>query len=172
VLTPTDYNAMGFAVPAAVAAALEYPDRQVVAVVGDGGLLMTGVELLTARRAGRKVIVLCFHDGALGLIKLMQKTLYRRAAAVDLPALDLEAFARFVGADYVPLGSDLEIDAGLARALAATKSVIVDARVKYDAPTRYFKAVALANAKRMPVAQTLRIGARILRRAVLPGKDL
>jgi acetolactate synthase-1/2/3 large subunit len=61
-LAPTS-GAMGYGVPAAVAAKIAAPQVQVVALAGDGGFLMTGQELETAVRYGVKVLVVVFNNG-------------------------------------------------------------------------------------------------------------
>jgi indolepyruvate decarboxylase len=62
-LGPGYYNSMGFGIPAAIAAALAWPQRRVVALVGDGGFQMTGMDLGTARTHGLRPIVILFNNG-------------------------------------------------------------------------------------------------------------
>ena len=64
---------MGYAVPAAVGAALARPDRPVLAMVGDGGLGMTLAELETVARLDLPITILVFNDSALSLIKIKQR---------------------------------------------------------------------------------------------------
>ncbi|KAF4409546.1 MULTISPECIES: thiamine pyrophosphate-dependent enzyme [Streptomyces] len=91
-------GSMGFGVPAAVAAALRHPDRTAVAVVGDGGLLMTGNELATARAAGRFPVIIVADNGGYGTIRAHAA---RRGAATDcgtgLENPDLVQWARSFG---------------------------------------------------------------------------
>ncbi len=67
-VSPSDFNAMGYCVPAVIGAKLANPQRQVVGVVGDGALRMTGLELLTASGLGLGVVVYVFSDGELSQI--------------------------------------------------------------------------------------------------------
>ncbi len=62
-LGPGYYNSMGFGVPAAIAAALAWPKRRAVALVGDGGFQMTGMDLGTAKTHGLRPIVILFNNG-------------------------------------------------------------------------------------------------------------
>ncbi|MBI4572059.1 MAG: thiamine pyrophosphate-binding protein [candidate division NC10 bacterium] len=62
-LGPGYYNSMGFAVPAAIAAELAWPKRRAIALVGDGGFQMTGMELGTAKAHGLRPIVILFNNG-------------------------------------------------------------------------------------------------------------
>lgn len=61
-ITSTSYVSMGLAVPGAVATSIIYPDRDVVALVGDGGFLMTGLEVSTAVQYGAKPRIVVFND--------------------------------------------------------------------------------------------------------------
>ena len=63
---------MGFALPAAIAAALARPDRRVVCFVGDGGLGMALAELETVSRLQLAIVVIVFNDSALSLIRIKQ----------------------------------------------------------------------------------------------------
>ncbi|MEQ9661406.1 MAG: thiamine pyrophosphate-binding protein [Parasphingopyxis sp.] len=74
-LAPTA-GAMGYGVPAAVAAALRHPDRQVVAVAGDGDFLMNGQELATAVQHGCDMLVIVVDNGSYGTIRMHQERNY------------------------------------------------------------------------------------------------
>ena len=105
-LVPADFQSMGFGVPAALGAALARPDRKTVAVVGDGGLAMTGMELLAAVRESVPLKVLVFTDHRLGLIHRQQVDAYGRAHAVDLGPFEPGALALAAGAAYRRLTGD------------------------------------------------------------------
>ena len=68
---------MGFAIPAAIAAKLSVPEREVCAVVGDGGFLMMVGEMATAVRLRTKVVFALITDRHLSLIKIKQEKLTR-----------------------------------------------------------------------------------------------
>ena len=72
-LATNGWSSMGYGMPAAYAAKLLFPDREVVAVVGDGGFQMTAGELSLARRLRLQVPVIVLNDGWLGLMKLKQE---------------------------------------------------------------------------------------------------
>lgn len=107
-LFPSDLQSMGFGVPTAVGAVLGDPGRRVVALVGDGGFAMTGLELLSAVREGLTLVVLVFLDGVLGQIRLQQIQEYGAPHAVDLGPLDVGGIATAVGARYFEVGDDVE----------------------------------------------------------------
>jgi acetolactate synthase-1/2/3 large subunit len=122
-------GAMGLGVPAAVAAALRHPDRPVVALVGDGGFLMTGNELATAVRHDAKVRLFVSNNGSFGTIRLHQERRYRgRTMATDLNNPDFAALARAFGATGLTIDREADVDAVVAEALAADGPVVVDVR--------------------------------------------
>ena len=116
-LFPSDLQSMGFGLPAAIGAKIGAPARAVVVVMGDGGFLMTGLELVTAAREGIRVIVVVFNDGQLNLIRLQQLKEFGRASGVDLVVPDLARFAESVGVRYLAVSGD--IGTALREALAA-----------------------------------------------------
>ena len=105
-LVPTNFQSMGYALPAAIGAALAAPSRRVVAVVGDGGMLMSGLELVTAVRERVRLTVVVFNDGAYRLIRNPQLAAYGESHGTDIEGPDLEALAAATGADYRMAGSD------------------------------------------------------------------
>jgi acetolactate synthase-1/2/3 large subunit len=90
-------STMGFALPAAIGAALADPSRPVVVLTGDGGLLMCAGELLTAVRERLRIIVIVFNDASLSLIEIKQQARRLPAAGVALGAVDWCALAAGFG---------------------------------------------------------------------------
>lgn len=113
------WSAMGFGLPAAIAAQLCRPDRKVCAVVGDGGFLMTVGELATAVRERLPVVVLVLTDNELALIRIKQQrkqhpvhgTLVRGEGAIGGPSL--------FGAPVTTVSTPEALRAALAEAFAA-----------------------------------------------------
>jgi acetolactate synthase-1/2/3 large subunit len=98
-LGPTS-GAMGYGVPAAIAAKLLYPSRTVVACAGDGCFLMTGQELATAVQYDAAIIVLVFDNAMYGTIRMHQEREYPgRVIGTDLRSPDFAALARSYGAE-------------------------------------------------------------------------
>ena len=100
-LLPTDLQSMGFALPSAIGAKLAAPSRPVVALVGDGGVLMSGLELAVAVREKLALTVIVFNDGYLNQIRMQQLQHSGQAYGVALPVIDFKALADTVGAKYV-----------------------------------------------------------------------
>jgi acetolactate synthase I/II/III large subunit len=96
-LAPT-CGAMGFGVPAAVAAALRHPGRMVVATAGDGDFLMNGQELATAVQHGASMLVIVVDNGGYGTIRMHQEREFPgRVSATGLSNPDFAALARAYG---------------------------------------------------------------------------
>jgi acetolactate synthase-1/2/3 large subunit len=119
-------GAMGYAVPAAVAAKLAAPERTVVAVAGDGGFLMTGQEIETAVRYGANVKVVVFRNGMHGTIAMHQARAFGRVAGTEIGAVDLAAYARALGARGFTAGSPEEVEPALRKAAATEGVAVVD----------------------------------------------
>ena len=97
-LAPTA-GAMGYGLPAGVAAACRHPDRQVVVLAGDGDFLMNGQELATAIRQDCDMLVLIVDNGGYGTIRMHQERRYpARISATELTNPDFAALARAYGA--------------------------------------------------------------------------
>ncbi|HLU03833.1 MAG TPA: thiamine pyrophosphate-dependent enzyme, partial [Advenella sp.] len=122
-------GAMGYGVPAAVAASLRYPDRQVVCFVGDGGFLMTGNELATAIQYGARPILVISDNGAYGTIRMHQEKHFpERVSATTLRNPDFAAVARDFGALGIRVDDSSQIDAALRTALDARQPVVISVR--------------------------------------------
>ncbi len=97
-VAPTS-GAMGYGIPAAIAAKLARPDRLVVATAGDGGFLMTGTELETAVRERTPFVALVYDNSLYGTIRMVQEREHPgRPVATALGSVDVAAFARSLGA--------------------------------------------------------------------------
>jgi acetolactate synthase-1/2/3 large subunit len=119
-------GAMGYAVPAAVAASLVHRDRPVVALAGDGGMAMTMAEIETATREGARVVVLVFDNERYGTIRMWQD---RRGSgqgvATELGAVDFAAIGRALGARGVRVERDADVEPALRQALAEERSTVI-----------------------------------------------
>ena len=119
-------GAMGYGVPAAVAAKLAAPDRTVVACCGDGGFLMTGQEIETAVRYGAAFTVVVFRNGLHGTIAMHQKRALGRTAGVEIGEVDLAGYARSLGAEGHTVRDPDELAPALKAALASEGVTLLD----------------------------------------------
>jgi len=119
-------GAMGYGVPAAVAAKLAAPERPVVACCGDGGFLMTGQEIETAVRYGTPILVIVFRNGMHGTIAMHQAREVGRTAGVEIGEVDLASYARSLGAAGFPVRDPEDLAPALEEALASGSVALVD----------------------------------------------
>jgi acetolactate synthase-1/2/3 large subunit len=119
-------GAMGYGLPAAIAAALVHRDRAVVALVGDGGLAMTMAELETTVRAGLRIVVVAFDNERYGTIRMWQDQRGTGIGiATELGPVDFAAVARACGARGVRVDRDADFEPALRAALAAERSTVI-----------------------------------------------
>ncbi len=131
-LAPTS-GAMGYGVPAAVAAKLTFPEREVVAFAGDGCFLMNGQELATAAQYNAKLLFIVVNNGMYGTIRMHQERDFpSRVFGTDLVNPDFAALARAYGLHGECVERGEEFEAALERALGAETSALIELRVDPD----------------------------------------
>ena len=131
-LGPTS-GAMGYAVPAAVAASIAYPERQAVAILGDGAFGMTGQELATAVLYGARPLVLVGNNRMYGTIRMHQERHHkRRVVGTDLGELDFSGLARAYGAHGESVDKTDDFEPAFERALASGKAALIELKVDPD----------------------------------------
>lgn len=134
-IAPTD-GAMGYSIPAGVAAKLAAPERDVVSFVGDGGFMMTGQELATALHHGVAPIIIVVNNGTYGTIRMHQERDYPdRPIATDLTNPDFAALARAYGAHGETVERTEDFAPALARARAAGTAAVIEIRLDVDVIT-------------------------------------
>ena len=125
----TAVGAMGSGVPAAVAAALRWPERQTVCFVGDGGMLMTGAELATALQYGLAIKIIIADNANWGTIRYHQEKRYPgRPFATELRNPDFAALAEAHGARGFRVEADSELAPAIAEAMAHDGAALVSVR--------------------------------------------
>ena len=124
-LGPTS-GAMGYAVPAAIAASLVHRDRPVVALVGDGGMAMTMAELETATREHARIIVLVFDNERFGTIRMWQETRGTgEGVGTELGTVDFAGIGRAMGARGVRVERDADVEPAIRQALVEERSTVI-----------------------------------------------
>jgi acetolactate synthase-1/2/3 large subunit len=122
---------MGFAVPAAISAKLLFPEKKVVAAVGDGGFLMSVAEIETAVRLGTAFVCIIFNDGGLGLIEWKERLRYKKDFFVKFNNPDFVKLADSFGAKGYRVSSEDELAPILKDALRQNVPAIIDCPVDY-----------------------------------------
>jgi acetolactate synthase I/II/III large subunit len=125
-ISPT-LGCMGPGVPSAVAAKLAHPDRPVIAHVGDGGLLMTGQEMATAKQYGAKIVTIVYNNGGYNTIRMHQEAMFPgHTYGMELENPDLAALGAAYGALGLKVSRDEEFLPALKQALAADRSALIE----------------------------------------------
>ncbi|MDB6083297.1 MAG: thiamine pyrophosphate protein [Gammaproteobacteria bacterium] len=138
-------GAMGYAVPAAIAAKLEFPQREVVCVAGDGCFLMSSQELATAVALDLRIVFLVINNGSYGTIRMHQETRFPgRQIATSLANPDFVALARAYGlaAWRVAVTEDFPAALEYARAHAGPALIEVVTSIEDIAPGRHLTVAA------------------------------
>jgi acetolactate synthase-1/2/3 large subunit len=131
VIISNGFAAMGIALPGAIAASLVHPERRVVAVCGDGGLLMNIQELETAVRLKAKVTVVVWVDHGYGLIDWKQRNEFGRPFGVEFGNPDFVALARSFGVPAFRPESASGLAACLRDALVVDGPALVEVPIDY-----------------------------------------
>ncbi|MCK8783678.1 thiamine pyrophosphate-binding protein [Roseomonas sp. NAR14] len=163
-LGPTN-GAMGYSVPAAIGAKITFPERTVVAFVGDGGFLMTGQEIATAFHHSVNPIVVVVNNSMYGTIRMYQERTY--PGRISGTALTNPDFARFIesfGGHGETVERTEEMVPALKRAMASGRPALIEVRLSPEqitnratvADLRAQAQKAAEAAGRAPIAQAHR----------------
>ncbi len=127
----TSYVSMGMGVPSAIGAQLARRDVRVVGLVGDGGFLMTGLEVATGVRYNLPVIIFVFNDSAYRVLRIYEKVSYGSELTYKLPSVNYSELAKSLGAYGIRIERRDELKEGVDKALSLAKDrpVVVDVLV-------------------------------------------
>lgn len=146
-------GAMGYGIPAAIAAKIAYPTRTVVCFAGDGDFQMTCQELGTAMQTGAQPIILILNNGTYGTIRAHQERTYpARVSATDLQNPDFTMLAKSYGFHAERVERTKDFPEAFARALASPIGAVLDLDISPEALTprqtlSQMRAAALAKGK-------------------------
>jgi len=115
------WNAMSYGLPTAIVAKMEYPDRNVVAIAGDGAFLMTSGDLPTAAEYGANILIIILNDGAFGQTFMQQTNIYGHTYGTTFRSPHFADLAKACGAEGIRVDDPKEVESALRQALAATK---------------------------------------------------
>lgn len=146
-LISNGFAAMGIAIPGAVAAKLVHPDKNVVAVTGDGGFMMNCQELETALRVGTPFVTLIFNDNGYGLIEWKQINQFGEPAFIRFGNPDFVKFAESMGLKGYRVESAADLIPTLKEALAQDVPTVIDCPVDYEENLRFSKKAGGLNCK-------------------------
>ena len=124
---------MGYSVPAAIGAKITFPDRMVVAMVGDGGFMMTGQEIATAFHHGVAPIILVFNNGMYGTIRMHQERHHPfRVSGTALTNPDFAKFIEAFGGHGEVVTETAQFAPAFRRAVESGKPALIELRVNPD----------------------------------------
>ena len=127
-------GAMGYGVPAGIAAKLVAPDKPVVSFVGDGGFMMSGNELATAMHHGVAPVILVFNNSMYGTIRLHQEKRFpMRVSGTDLTNPDFAKFAESFGAFGAAIENTEDFAPAFEEALTCGRAAVLDIRMDPEA---------------------------------------
>ncbi|MBF0328531.1 MAG: acetolactate synthase large subunit [Nitrospirae bacterium] len=132
VIISNGFASMGFAIPAAIAAKLQHPEKKIIAAVGDGGFMMSMAELETAVRYKLPFVTVIFNDNGYGLIKWKQQARYNKNFFVDLGNPDFVKLAESFGCKAYRAEHSSELFPAITDALRQTVPSVIDCRVDYS----------------------------------------
>lgn len=134
------WGAMGFGLPASMAAKLLYPERKVLTVTGDGCFLMASADFSTAVEHGINPVILILNDRQYGMIVGMQERMYGRKSETALDGPDFVSFARSFGGDGMRVKSPEQMAEALERGFKSDVIFVIDAICDYRFPNYDFDA--------------------------------
>jgi acetolactate synthase-1/2/3 large subunit len=128
-LHPSCFISLGFGLPAALGAKAAYPERQVIAIAGDGGFMMTAQELACSVQEQLNVVTILINDNCLSAMKGIQNRSYGgRHTAVDLVNPDFVRFAESFGALGLRVDELDQFEPALREALSAGRPAVIEVR--------------------------------------------
>lgn len=163
---PVDNQSMGWSIPAALGAQRVMPGRQVVTLTGDGCLLMSAMELLTAARDGLPVKFFVLDNHVYQYMQTLQNKAYKRTTATVLGRIDYAALAKGLGVAHVCLDSPDHLEASVRGILQLRGPVLVSVPVDYGKrKMRWIEAVSDRFTQELSAEQKARFLARIAKRS-------
>jgi thiamine pyrophosphate-dependent acetolactate synthase large subunit-like protein len=115
------WNAMSYALPTAIVAKMEFPQRDVVALAGDGAFLMTIGDLPTAVEYGANIMMVVLNDGAFGQTTMQQKNIYGHLYGTTFESPHFADIAKACGAEGIRVAEAGDVEDALKQGLAATR---------------------------------------------------
>ncbi len=164
---PTNNQAMGWSIPAALGAQRVHPGRLVLTVTGDGCFLMSGMEISTAVREQLPVKFFVLDDQAYHYMQALQEPAYLQTTATILARLDYRALAQGWGIGYREILCTADVEPVIRASLAQPGPVLTRVAIDYRRrPIRWIDATKKRFTKELTAGQAMRFLARIGSRAV------
>ncbi len=130
-LIPNGFCSMGFALPGAIAAKIVHPERNIVAISGDGGFLMNCQEMETAARLGTNIVAIVWEDGGYGLISWKQDTQFGHHTPLEFSNPDWVQMAQSFGWEGVRIENSVDLKPALQQSFKNTKPTLIVLPIDY-----------------------------------------
>jgi thiamine pyrophosphate-dependent acetolactate synthase large subunit-like protein len=131
---PAGFGTLGYALPAAIGAKLAQPERAVVAMMGDAGVMFTIQDFMTAVQENVPIVLMVFNDEGYGVERRHQDHLYGRRSGVDVRPPDFVKLAKAFGAAAFRVDDLREVGAALQQALATNRPALVEVPNRFAHP--------------------------------------
>ncbi|WP_438951920.1 thiamine pyrophosphate-binding protein [Porticoccus sp.] len=167
-ICPGDFNAMGYGVPAANALKLAHPQKTVIGLVGDGAMMMTGMEALTASKYQLGIIYCLFNDGEVS--SQPRQLPGQTTQMLKLGEADWVSFAHAVGCEYVAIDDNADIESALNTAFALAKEsrpVMIDIHIDYSKQSAFNEGIRATRPKHFAGPSKARTFARALKEKII-----
>ena len=169
---PTNNQAMGWSIPAAIGAQRVFPGRQTLTLTGDGCFLMTAMEISTAAREGLPVKFFVLDDQAYHYMQKLQQTAYARTTATMLAHLDYASLAKGFGVGFNEITSEDALEDGIRAALCQDGPVLTRIAADYGKrQVRWIDAVRKRYTSELTAQQKVRFVARVGVRSARMNKE-
>ncbi|MGO9818708.1 MAG: acetolactate synthase AlsS [Acidocella sp.] len=123
---------MGVALPWAIAASLVDPSHKVVSVSGDGGFMMSSMELETAVRLKCNIVHVVWVDHAFNMVEIQERKKYGRGSGVEFGPIDFAAYAQACGAKGIAVDSPTSLAGALRQSMDVEGPVVISVPVDYS----------------------------------------
>lgn len=125
---------MGFGLPGAIASQVAYPERQVVAICGDGGFAMGMQDFVTAVKYDLPIKVVVLNNSKIGMIKYEQEEMGHLNYKTDMQDIDFAAFAKASGGEGYRIEKQEDLENSLKQAFMSDKPAVIDVAIEDMAP--------------------------------------
>ena len=164
---PTNNQAMGWSIPAAIGAQKAHPGRQTVTITGDGCFLMSAMEISTAAREDLPVKFFILDDQAYHYMQELQRPAYLRTTATILAKLDYEALAKGWGVQYEEIVNNSDLQTKVGQILDMPGPLLIRVAADYcHRPVRWINAARAHYTKELTRHQKIHFLTRIGSRSI------
>jgi len=157
---PTDYNCLGYGIPAAIGAKMHSKQKTVVSIIGQGALMMSGLELVTAFSHKLGIIVFVFKEAPLSQSISDQGLKSTNPGETGVGILSIKGLAEAVHAGYYIMKNDVDISGVINKAIEEAKtgkSVLVEVNIDYSRKSKLAGTISKPKFSRFRIAEKIRL---------------